>query len=78
MNLNESLLDRIFRKRCSLNNSMINLSKELSQKDITVGILSNTEPASYAVMENLTSLDHSLQALCLIKSLPLCLFEIIL
>ena len=58
MNLNESLLDKIFRKRCSLNNSMINLSKELSQKDITVGILSNTEPASYSVMENLTSLDH--------------------
>ena len=58
MNLNESLLDRIFRKRCSLNNSMINLSKELSQKGITVGILSNTEPASYSVMENLTSLDH--------------------
>jgi len=58
MNLNESLLDKIFRKRCSLNNSMISLSKELSQKDITVGILSNTEPASYSVMENLTSLDH--------------------
>ena len=58
MNLNESLLNRIFQKRCSLNNSMINLSKELSQKDITVGILSNTEPASYSVMENLTSLDH--------------------
>ena len=58
MNLNESLLDKIFRKRCSLNNSMINLSKKLYQKDITVGILSNTEPASYAVMENLTSLDH--------------------
>ena len=58
MNLNESLLDRIFRKRVSLNNSMIDFSKELSQKDITVGILSNTEPASYSVMENLTSLDH--------------------
>ena len=58
MNLNESLLDKIFRKRCSVNNSIINLSKELSQKDITVGILSNTEPASYSVMENLTSLDH--------------------
>jgi putative hydrolase of the HAD superfamily len=57
-NLNESLLDRIFRKHCSINNSMINLSKRLAQKDITVGILSNTEPASYSVMENLTSLDH--------------------
>ena len=58
MNLNESLLDRIFQKHCSLNNSMINLSKELSQKGITVGILSNTEPASYSVIEKLTSLDH--------------------
>jgi len=58
MSLNESLLDKIFRKHCSLNNSMINLSKELFQKGITVGILSNTEPASYSVIENLTSLDH--------------------
>ena len=58
MNLNESLLDRIFQKHCSLNNSMINLSKELSQKGTTVGILSNTEPASYSVIEKLTSLDH--------------------
>ena len=58
MNLNESLLDRIFQKHCSLNNSMINLSKKLSQKGITVGILSNTEPASYSVIEKLTSLDH--------------------
>jgi len=58
MSLNESLLDKIFRKYCSLNNSMINLSKELFQKGITVGILSNTEPASYSVIENLTSLDH--------------------
>ena len=58
MNLNESLLDKIFQKRCSLNNSIISLSKKLSQKNITVGILSNTEPASYSVMENLTSLDH--------------------
>ena len=58
MNLNESLLNRIFQKHCSLNNSMINLSKELSQKGITVGILSNTEPASYSAIEKLTSLDH--------------------
>jgi putative hydrolase of the HAD superfamily len=56
--IGKKLESKKFRKRCSLNNSMINLSKELSQKDITVGILSNTEPASYAVMENLTSLDH--------------------
>ena len=58
MSLDESLLDRIFQKHCSLNNSMINLSKKLSQKGITVGILSNTEPASYSAIEKLTSLDH--------------------
>lgn len=58
MNLNESLLDRIFRKRVSLNNSMIDLSKELFQKGITVGILSNTELVTYSVVEDLTSLEH--------------------
>ncbi len=58
MNLEESLLDRIFRKRVSLNNSMIDLSKELSQKGITVGILSNTELVTYSVVEDLISLEH--------------------
>ena len=58
MNLNESLLDRIFRKRVSLNNSMIDFSKELSQKGITVGILSNTELVTYSVVEDLISLEH--------------------
>ena len=58
MNLNESLLDRIFRKRVSLNNSMIDLSKELFQKGITVGILSNTELVTYSVVGDLTSLEH--------------------
>ena len=58
MNFEESLLDRIFRKRVSLNNSMIDLSKELSQKGITVGILSNTELVTYSVVEDLISLEH--------------------
>jgi putative hydrolase of the HAD superfamily len=58
MNLNESLLDKIFQKYCSLNNSIINFSKELSEKGISVGILSNTEPASYSAIQKLTSLDH--------------------
>ena len=57
MNLNESLLDKIFQKYCSLNNSIINFSKELSEKGISVGILSNTEPASYSAIQKL-SLDH--------------------
>jgi len=39
MNYDKSILDEIFRKRVSLNNSIISLSRELSQKGITVGIL---------------------------------------
>jgi len=58
MNFEESLLDKIFRKRVSLNNPMIELSKNLSQKGITVGILSNTEHVTYSVVEDLLSLDY--------------------
>jgi len=58
MNHDESLLDKIFRKRVSINNSMITLSRNLSQKGITVGLLSNTEPVTYSVIEDLVSLTH--------------------
>ena len=58
MNYDKSILDEIFRKRVSLNNSIISLSRELSKKGITVGILSNTERVSYSVVEDLFSLDH--------------------
>ena len=58
MNLNVSLLDKIFRKRVSLNNSIISLSRNLSQKGVTVGILSNTERVTYSVVEDLFSLNH--------------------
>jgi putative hydrolase of the HAD superfamily len=58
MNYDKSILDEIFRKHVSLNNSIISLSRELSQKGITVGILSNTERVSYSVVEGLFSLDH--------------------
>ena len=58
MNLNVSLLDKIFRKRVSLNNSIISLSRNLSQKGVAVGILSNTEPVTYSVVEDLVSLTH--------------------
>jgi len=51
MNYDKSILDEIFRKRVSLNNSIISLSRELSKKGITVGILSNTERVSYSVVE---------------------------
>ena len=57
-NLNVSLLDKIFRKRVSLNNSVMSLSRNLSQKGVTVGILSNTEPVTYSVVEDLFSLNH--------------------
>jgi len=58
MNFEESLLDKIFRKRVSLNEPVIELSRNLSQKGITVGILSNTEPVTFSVVEDLLSLDH--------------------
>lgn len=58
MDFEESLLDKIFRKHVSLNNSMIELSRNLSQKGITVGILSNTEHVTYSVVEDLLPLDH--------------------
>ncbi len=58
MNLNESLLDKIFRKRVSLNDPVIELSRNLSQKGITVGILSNTQNVTFSVEADLLSLDH--------------------
>ena len=58
MNFEGSLLDKIFRKHVSLNNPMIELSKNLSQKGIIVGILSNTEHVTYSAVEDLLSLDH--------------------
>jgi HAD superfamily hydrolase (TIGR01509 family) len=56
-NYKESLLDRMFRKRVSLNESVISLSKQLSQ-NMPVGILSNTELVTFSVIEDLISLDH--------------------
>ena len=57
-NLNESLLNKIFRKYVSINESLISLSRNLSQKDIVVGILSNTESVTYSIVEDLFSLNH--------------------
>jgi len=56
-NCTESLLDRIFRKRVTLNESVISLSKEISQ-NIPVGILSNTEQVTFSVIKDLISLNH--------------------
>jgi len=58
MNLNESLLDKIFRKHVSANEPMIDLSRTLSQKGMPVGILSNTEHVTYSVVSELLSLEH--------------------
>jgi len=58
MNHDQSILDRLFQKHVSVNESIISLSKKISQKDMTVGILSNTELVTYSVIENLVSLDH--------------------
>jgi len=58
MECNESLLDRIFRKNVTLNNSVAILSEKLSNSGLTVGILSNTEPVTYSVFENLMDLDY--------------------
>ena len=56
-NYKESLLDRMFRKRVSLNESVISLSKQLAQ-NMPIGILSNTELVTFSVIEDLISLDH--------------------
>jgi putative hydrolase of the HAD superfamily len=57
-NYEQSLLDRMFRKRVSLNESVISLSKDLAQKNMPVGILSNTEFVTFSVIEDLISLEH--------------------
>jgi putative hydrolase of the HAD superfamily len=58
MNLHESLLDKIFRKHVSVNELMIDLSRNLSQKGMPVGILSNTEHVTYSAVSELLSLEH--------------------
>jgi putative hydrolase of the HAD superfamily len=56
-NYEESLLDRMFRKHVSLNESVISFSKQLAQ-NMPIGILSNTEIVTFSVIEDLISLDH--------------------
>jgi len=58
MNYNQSILDRMFRKHVSLNEPIISLSKKFAQKNIPIGILSNTELVTFSVIEDLLSLDH--------------------
>lgn len=58
MNLKEPLLAKIFRKRVSINEAIFSLSKNLSKKNISVGLLSNTESVIFSVIEDLFSLNH--------------------
>ncbi len=57
-NTQESLLDKVFRKRMSFNEQMVQVSKNLAKSGITVGILSNTEHVTYSVVKELLSLTH--------------------
>ena len=57
-NQKESIFAEIFRKFASSNESILSLSKNLVKKGITVGILSNTEPITYSIAEEVCSLEH--------------------
>lgn len=54
----ESLLDKIFRKHVTLNESVLSLSRKLASNNVPVGILSNTEHVTFSAVEDLFSLDH--------------------
>jgi HAD superfamily hydrolase (TIGR01509 family) len=55
---NKSIFGEIFLKLASVNKEMLELSKELAKKGITVGILSNTEDATYSVVKKTLSIKH--------------------
>jgi putative hydrolase of the HAD superfamily len=54
----DSLLEPIFRKFVSVNDSVVKLSRELKKTGVSVGILSNTEPITFSVVEELIPLNH--------------------
>ena len=54
----DSILGPAFRKLVSINQSVFNLSSKLKENGFSIGILSNTEPVTYSVIENLESFDH--------------------
>lgn len=56
--IQDSLFGKAFRKYASVNKSVITLSRKLKEKGVTLGILSNTEPVTYSIIEELTSLEH--------------------
>jgi len=53
-----SLLGQIFTKLATVNEPVMTASRNLKEKGITLGILSNTEPVTYSIVEELTSLAH--------------------
>jgi len=54
----DSLLEPIFRKFVSVNDSVVKLSRKLKETGFPIGILSNTEPITFSIVEELTSLNH--------------------
>ena len=54
----DSILEPVFRKLVSINYSVYNLTKKLKESGLSIGILSNTEPVTYSVIEDLESFDH--------------------
>jgi len=54
----DSLLGPIFRKFVSVNDSVVKLSRELKKNGFPTGILSNTDPITFSIIEELTSLNH--------------------
>ena len=59
MNYNKSILDEIFRRRVSLNDSIISLSQELSQKGIDIGLILDERKIIYK--EKASKLQKSLK-----------------
>ncbi len=54
----DSLLGPIFRKLVSVNDSVVKLSREVKKTGLPIGILSNTEPITFPIVEELISLNY--------------------
>jgi len=54
----DSLLGPIFRKLVSVNDSVVKLSRMIKETGLSIGILSNTDPITFPIVEELTSLNH--------------------
>ncbi|KAF6242822.1 hypothetical protein C6988_06470 [Nitrosopumilus sp. b1] len=54
----DSILEPVFRKLVSINQSVYSLSSKIKENGLSIGILSNTEPVTYSVIESLESFAH--------------------